>query len=736
MMDGEEPASSPLPDEWRGLALPRLAKGERILGWFAPDLDARMSYAEGLVVLTDRRLMAFGADTEEWPHDPETALTIRDRTGIGTVELVGPRGRLALWKFTLARGTAAHRVVDRFEALRRGEVLEEDTAEPILCVSCGEPIPAGKSACPVCSASTAARPAASLFRLVGFTRHRMGAVLLGFVLTLTSTAVALIPPLLTFRLMRDLKEPGANLGQVPWYLLAMLAAAIVAWLLAWAKTFVIAWVSERIAADLRVTTYAHLQRLSLEYFGAKRTGDLIARVSSDTERICNFLSINLLDFATDLVMISLSAGYMFYEDARLALATLVPFPIITWMVYAVRKKIRRHLNRGGRAWSEMTSVLADTIPGIRVVKAFAQEHREVQRFRQANDFVLEANDRVNRTWSFFGPLVSLLTQLGLLIVWAFGSWQISKNRLDITVLMGFQILIIPFYVRLEALIRFTQTLQRAATSTQRIFAILDRTPSVAEPARPVAIEKMRGEIVLKDVGFRHGSRRNLSGKKMHIRPGELVGLVGPSGAGKSTLVNLVCRFYDVAEGSILVDGVDVRSYALQDYRRHIGIVLQEPFLFFGTIAENIAYGRPDASPEEIIAAARAAKCHEFILKLADGYDSLVGERGQSLSGGERQRISIARALLIDPRILILDEATSSVDTETEREIQEALDNLIRGRTTIAIAHRLSTLRKADRLVVLERGRIVQVGDHHALIDKPGAYARLHQAQAELAAGPA
>jgi ATP-binding cassette, subfamily B, bacterial len=276
--------------------------------------------------------------------------------------------------------------------------------------------------------------------------------------------------------------------------------------------------------------------------------------------------------------------------------------------------------------------------------------------------------------------------------------------------------------------RIVSVTQKAAAGSKRIFDILDHVSNVPDAPQPLPLQTLKGEITLKDIGFRYGSRSVIRNLSLTIQPGEMIGLVGQSGSGKSTLVNLICRFYDVSEGAIMIDGTDIRSVALADYRRNIGLVLQEPFLFFGTIADNISYGRPDATREEIIAAARASHAHDFILRLPHGYDSLVGERGQGLSGGERQRISIARALLINPKVLILDEATSSVDTETEKEIQRALDNLVKGRTTIAIAHRLSTLRKADRLVVMQRGRIVEVGPHDDLIAQQGAYWRLYQAQ--------
>jgi ATP-binding cassette subfamily B protein len=399
------------------------------------------------------------------------------------------------------------------------------------------------------------------------------------------------------------------------------------------------------------------------------------------------------------------------------------------MIHVVRDKLRTGFEKIDRVWSEVTNVLADTIPGIRVVKAFAQEQREAARFREANQHNLAVNDRLNKVWSLFTPTVTLLTEVGLLVVWAFGIWQVSRNEITVGVLVAFLAYISRFYTRLDSMSRIVSVTQKAAAGAKRIFDILDHVSSVPEPANPVHLERVRGGIEIRNAGFRYGNRAVIRGVDLTIAPGEMIGLVGHSGSGKSTLVNLICRFYDVSEGSIRVDGTDIRSLPVSEYRRNIGLVLQEPFLFFGTIAENIAYGKPNASREEIVAAARAAHAHEFILRLPQGYDSLAGERGQALSGGERQRISIARALLIDPRILILDEATSSVDSTTEKEIQKALDNLVQGRTTLAIAHRLSTLRRADRLVVLDRGQVVEVGNHDELMAREGAYFRLYQAQA-------
>ena len=539
---------------------------------------------------------------------------------------------------------------------------------------------------------------------------------------------------MTMPLMDKVLIPYQN-GQPidPWrvalYLSGLCVAAVLAWGLGWYKTYILALISERIGADLRTTTYEHLMRLSLEYFGGRRTGDLMARIGAETDRLCLFLSLHLVDFITDVVMITLTALILFTIDPGLALATLLPLPFIAWLIHQVRDRLRLGFEKIDRVWAELTNVLSDTIPGIRVVKAFAQEKREAQRFREANRHNLAVNDRVNFLWGLFTPTITLMTEIGLLVVWAFGIWQVSRNQVTVGVLTAFLAYIGRFYTRLDAMSRIVSHTQKAAAGVKRVFEILDHVSSVPEPIQPVQLSEVQGRIDIDSVGFRYGNRAVLRDFSLTIQPGEMIGLVGQSGSGKSTLINLICRFYDPSEGALRIDGVDIRKLAVSDYRRHIGLVLQEPFLFFGTIADNIAYGKPEATRQEIVAAARAAHAHDFILRLPQGYDSLVGERGQGLSGGERQRISIARALLINPRILILDEATSAVDTETELEIQRALDNLVKGRTTIAIAHRLSTLQRADRLVVMEQGQLVEQGQHDELMQRKGVYWRLYEAQA-------
>ena len=733
-----------IPARWQNELSQHIAKGENVLSAFEVDLDHKLRFVKGLVVVTDLGILSRTAgesEWKEWTYRKDLQLTHHDHAGVGYLQLTDKQGLLASWRFTLGQNLLAIRLLDQFNNQLQSHVsgFPVVEADQNICPSCKAVLEPDQEECPVCTKVIYTPPSTwTLLRLWRFAHPYRIQLLIGFTLMLLGTAAHMIPRYLTKPLTDEVLIPYQNHQHVDSHLVViyiggLLGSALVAWLLSWGKTYILALVSERIGADLRTATYEHLLKLSLEYFGGKRTGDLMSRIGSESDRICVYLSLHLLDFATDVLMFIMTAAFLLEINTKLAFVTLLPLPFIAWMIHLVRDKLRTGFEKIDRVWGEVTNVLSDTIPGIRVVKAFAQEAREANRFREANKHNLAVNDKLNKIWSLFSPTVSFLTDIGILVVWAFGIWQVAHEEITVGALVAAVSFIGSFYGRIDSMSRIVSVTQKSASAAKRIFDILDHVSSVPDPQNPVKVGEVKGQIELREVGFRYGNRAVNRGISLNIKPGEMIGLVGHSGSGKSTLVNLICRFYDVSEGAILLDGVDIRSFAVSDYRRNIGLVLQEPFLFFGTIAENIAYGRPDATKDDIIAAARAAHAHEFILRLPQGYDSMVGERGQGLSGGERQRISIARALLIDPRILIMDEATSSVDSQTEKEIQKALDNLVKGRTTIAIAHRLSTLHKADRLVVLDRGEIVEVGGHDELMAKEGAYYNLYQAQARNAA---
>jgi ATP-binding cassette subfamily B protein len=612
------------------------------------------------------------------------------------------------------------------EQLAKGQPLSINLKrEKTRCDSCGRLLPEKDGVCPHCI-----NRGRSFMRVARYLAPYRTKVYVLVGLSVVATGMNLIPPQLQKLIIDGLTAKTIGGSGLFSLVMVWLAVAAVAVGLQVLSNRLMTFLGSSIAADLRAATFMTVQRLQVAYFDKKPVGSIASRITQDTDRIWMFLVDGMPFLVTNGLVLIGVLFFLFQLDALLATAIMAPIPVMAIISMAFWKSLSNMFHKVSQKWARIYMHINEAVSGVRVVKAFVREDHEFARFQDRNNDCLRAAVAADQRWYSILGAMSMCVSFGMLINWGLGGYFVTIGRLTLGEFVMANSYLLMVYGPLMWFAQINNWFSRAMASAERIFEMMDMPRDAGGgkgDAHPIV-----GEVQFDAVRFGYDkSNPVLKGVSFTAKPGEMIGLVGHSGAGKSTTINLVARFYEPDAGRILIDGRDYKGLDLHDYRSQIGIVLQEPFLFHGTISENIAYGKPSASFEEVMAAAKAANAHDFIVSKTDGYDTIVGERGAKLSGGERQRISIARAILHDPRILILDEATSSVDVETEKQIQQAISHLIKGRTTFAIAHRLSTLRNADRLIVLERGEVSEIGTHEELMASKGTFFKLVETQSKI-----
>ncbi len=643
---------------------------------------------------------------------------------------------VARYSNTLA--TRFHKLADKLEDLRTGSevvVHPEEREDTAHCAKCGLKLSTAGESCPRCLPRKAI-----VVRLWQLLQPQWPSALGMFGLMLVGVAMELAPPKLQQYMVDEILTKGSGnpdgrslMVALLVVVLALAATRVLLGVVNWIKGLLSNKVGVTVTFELRSQLVHKLQSLGVGYYDRHQVGSLVSRVAHDSEVLHGLLQQITGGFLLQIVQVVAVGVMLFTLNPKLAMYTLIPAPLVVGGSLYFWRRVYPNYYRYWDSSSKQAGMLAGMLSGVRVVKAFAQEPREFDRFHRSSDYLRRSRLTVDSANASFTAIMALIFSLGGLIVWYVGGRDVLAGKMTLGSLMAFLAYLAMFYAPLSTLSQLTTWLTSFMTGCQRVFELLDTPLETQDQIQPKSLPEARGELKFENVSFGYERHRPvLKDIDFTIRPGEKIGIVGRSGSGKSTLVNLISRFYDVDSGRVLLDGLDVRELASADLRRHVGVVLQEPFLFRGTISDNLLYGRPDASLEEVITSARAAQSHDFIVRTPLGYDTWLGERGAGLSGGERQRVSIARALLYDPRVLILDEATSSVDTESEKSIQEALRVLTRGRTTLAIAHRLSTLRDSDRILVFDQGRLIEQGTHQELIKLDGKYARLVKIQTQIA----
>jgi ABC-type multidrug transport system fused ATPase/permease subunit len=571
-----------------------------------------------------------------------------------------------------------------------------------------------------------AERAGRLRHLISLLRPYRGRVILMFVALLIATAAALAPPYLAGRAIDDgIRQEDMN--ALTLIVIAFVAAALLNWAASYLQTYLINWVGQRALQDLRVELFEHLQRLSIGFYSRNRAGVLISRLTNDVQALDQLVTEGISTlFSATLTLVG-TAVILVVLDPSLALITFLTFPVLLVASVAFRLASAGAYRLTREKIAQVTAYLQETLSGVRVVRAFGQEPRHRRRFAELNDEHREANMKTVYLNAAYFPSVELLSAVATAAILIYGGNEVVDGTVTIGVLATFVFYLQSFFDPIQSLSQLYTTYQAGMAALDKIFELLDEEPDVADKPGALELPRVRGEIRFDDVTFSYGGDAlALDRVSLDVPPGQTLALVGATGAGKSTLAKLVARFYDPDSGRVLIDGHDLRDVTERSLRSQLGIVPQESFLFSGTIRDNIAFGRPDATDEDVRAASQAVGAHDFIERLPEGYDTEVGERGGHLSAGQRQLVAFARAAAADPRILILDEATSNVDVRTEAQIERGLRRLLAGRTAIVIAHRLSTIRGAGRIVVLDHGGIVEQGTHDELLEAGGAYARLYR----------
>ena len=565
-------------------------------------------------------------------------------------------------------------------------------------------------------------------RILSYIKPYMHRLLFAMVCTIMAAAGNLYIPWI-IKDMIDEVLADKNGTMLNWIAASIIAIFIVRGLFWYGQNYLMSYVGQSVIIDIRAAVFKKLQRLSVSFYDKNKTGTIMSYVTNDVNVLQSAMVENTIEMITEGFILIGSVVAMIYLDWRLTLFTVCTFPVVLWFMEFFGKKIRKTGGRIQECTADITSVLQESVASARVIKSFVREDYEVDRFDVENKANFRANMKNAQLMATLTPVVELVAAIGVTMIIWYGGNNVINGTITAGSLVAFLTYAVNISTPIKRLTRVIGNIQKALAAAQRVFMIIDMPEEIAESRDAKQLPEVSGKVEFQNVSFAYNDKGNvITDLSFSVKPGEVIAIVGPSGAGKSTIANLLPRFYDVNKGDIKIDGHSVREVTLDSLREQVGIVPQETMLFNGSVYNNILYGRLDATKEEIEAAAKAANAHDFIMQLTDGYETKLGDRGVNLSGGQRQRIAIARAILKNPRILILDEATSALDTESERVVQEALDRLMVGRTSFVIAHRLSTVKNADKILVLEKGNLVESGTHDELLALDGLYAHLYKIQ--------